>query len=871
MKKLSFLLVAISIQLYAAENATNFTKSIVKSFSQIWINTPQEKVYLHIDKPYYSAGEEIWFKAYLTNAATHEMNTKSKFVYVELIDKSDSVLYRLKIRKDSLGFFGNIKLNPELQAGIYSLRAYTYWMQNLSDDFYFKRNIYIGNSIDDRVKCQINYGSLIKNNLPVNLLFTNTYNNPLSQKNVTIIQSWLKTRNKITAKTNEKGQINILLNIDSLQTVKKTLSISIKESGINFKHKIYVPSFINDFDVQFFPESGTFLNNDFQQIGFKAIGKNGLSIDVNGEIFNKNNELITDFKSTHNGMGKFFLVTEPGENYYAIVKSADGIEKRFELPKTQVQGIALHIAYNRGKIALQIINKSNISTDSLVLLVHNRGIVYLVNSIKNAEFQINESLLPAGICTFSIIDLNKNYYCERLFFSRNFEDPQFKMTSDKNFYGKREAVKLGFQITDIEGKALKGNYSVSITDSKAVSNDTLSENIKSYLLLSSDIKGYIEKPAEYFLDNSLASREKLDLLLLTQGWKRFNTANILKNKFPKLEYYLEAGQVVSGKVLNLFGKPSKNRDVILLSSYKTGFRMAKTDSLGNFLFDGIEFPDSTQILLKAISKTKIVDVEIINDSDVFKKPNTFIPFENKKNEVAEEYFQIIKEKYYTEGGMLMINLEELTVKADAKTKAEDNIYASSADNSISGENLQNMPGNDVLDILRTIVGVNVIGEEIRIRGNNGPPMIQIDGFETENMSDLTMLSKFDIEGIYVYKGASAAIFGFRGGNGVIQITLKKGVVRKTVTAPSLIRIQPLGYQKNIEFYVPKYDVERNRENPKPDLRTTIYWNPKLKTTDDGLLNFEFYTADKANNYNIEIEGIGENGEICRYKGILRRE
>lgn len=871
MKKLSFLLVAISLQLYATENSINFTQSIVKSFSNIWVNIPQEKVYLHIDKPYYSAGEEIWFKAYLTNAATHEMNTKSKFVYVELIEKSDSVLYRLKIRKDSLGFFGNIKLNPELQAGIYSLRAYTYWMQNLSDDFFFKRNIYIGNSIDDRVKCQLSYGKMNKNILPVSLLFTNTYNNPIVQKNVSIVQNWLKNRNKITAKTNEKGQINILLNIDSLQTSKKTLSISIKEPGLNFKHKIYIPSFKNDFDVQFFPESGTFLNNDFQHLGFKAIGNNGLSIDVKGEIFNKNNELITDFTTMHNGMGKFFLITEPGDSYHAIIKSADGIVKRFELPKTQEQGIALHIAYNKGKIALQIINKSNISTDSLVLLVHNRGVVYLANSIKNTEFQINESLLPSGICTFSIIDLNKNYYCERLFFSRNFQDPQFKMTSDKNFYGKREAVKLGFLITDFEGKALKGNYSVSITDSKAVLNDTLNDNIKSYLLLSSDIKGYIEKPAEYFLDNSLASREKLDLLLMTQGWKRFNTANILKNKFPKHDYYLEAGQVVSGKVLNLFGKPSKNRDVILLSTYKTGFKITKTDTLGNFLFEGIEFPDSTQLLLKAISKTKIVDVEIINDSDAFQKPNTFIPFENKKNEVAEEYFQIIKEKYYTEGGMLMINLEELTVKADAKTNVEDNIYASSADNSISGENLQNMPGNDVLDLLRTIVGVNVMGDEIRIRGSNDAPLIQIDGFETEDMGDLTSLSKSDIEGIYVYKGASAAIFGIRGGNGVIQITLKKGVVRKSVTASSLIKIQPLGYLKNIEFYMPKYDVDSNLENPKPDLRTTIYWNPKLKTNDDGLLNFEFYTADKANNYNIEIEGISENGEICRYKGILRRE
>jgi TonB-dependent SusC/RagA subfamily outer membrane receptor len=194
-----------------------------------------------------------------------------------------------------------------------------------------------------------------------------------------------------------------------------------------------------------------------------------------------------------------------------------------------------------------------------------------------------------------------------------------------------------------------------------------------------------------------------------------------------------------------------------------------------------------------------------------------------------------------------------------------------ADTQITAESLAKYPAMNILDVFRTVPGIQVMGDQVSIRGSHNNPMFLIDGIETENIDDLTYLSTNDVENISVFKGADAAIFGSRGGNGVITITLKKGVVQKAGTPISLAQIMPLGYQKPTQFYEPKYEVDSIKMSPKLDLRTTIYWNPTLVADSTGTIHVKFFTADKANNYSVVLEGITSEGEICRYVGILKRE
>jgi len=870
-------------------NPSEFSQLIYARFEKQVTNFPQEKVYVQTDKPYYSAGEEIWFKAYLVNETTLEPNSLSQFVYVELIDKMDSVLYRVKIKKDSTGFAGHLKLKPEISTGTYSLRAYTYWMQNVGTDFFFSKNILIGNKIDDRISSKITYGTAVDGLISATLTFIDAAQNSIAGKRVDIKQNWDSAKKKkfsmITAKD---GTVKWQIAIDPKDDSQKNIQVSI--DGEKYKTNISLPEFSSDFDVQFFPESGNLLDNTLQCVGFKAIGKDGLSVDITGKVFTDKNEEICELSTLVKGMGKFSIKTQPNERYYALVKRANGIEKRVELPKTQTTGAAIQLVYNRGNILYKVANYTLIPNESLYLLLHSRGKAFVVQSLRNLEGQIPESLLPGGIVSLSVIDSLGNTYCERLSFVRNFNFPTVSMQTDKPSYSKRELVNLNFNVLSQQGNPVKGNFAISVTDQKTVKLDSMADNIISNLLLTSDIKGYVEEPETYFADNKAATREKTDVLMLTQGWRRFNTADIVKASYQPPKFYLEAGQVLSGKVMNLFNKPSRECGIIMISSYNSCIKLAKTDSLGRYSIDGIQFPDSSSFILKAKKEKTLGDVEIIPDSDVFPKPTVYIPPPLKANVATveqDEYFKQSKEKYFTDGGMRVVSLGEVTVKA-TKKETESNTYYSGGENDlITSEKIKQYPGFSIGLILSiTTAGIQIvenqrledgtIGDIVSIRGgrpsggpNGGGPLLLIDGVKW-SMNDLKFLNSEDVESISVFKDANTVIFGARGSDGVIAITLKRWENRKAHTPISLTKVTLLGYQKPVEFYVPKYNVDSVRLSEKADLRTTIYWNPELETDSAGTVHVKFYTADKANNYSIVMEGITANGEICRYVGHLRR-
>ncbi len=867
------LLITLSTLSFAEAKKPNpsFSQLLTSRFTKQWALFFQEKVYLHTDKPYYSAGEEIWFKAYLVNATTHEPSEKSCYVYVELIDQLDSVQYRVKLRKDSMGFEGHIFLKPETPAGQYKLRAYTYWMQNAGSDFFFSKNIVVGNTIDDRITSTISFGTPLNNVVPVLLSFKDVSRNPIVGKKVEITENWVTgSKRKQVITTGMDGDISLKITVSPQDSSRKHLGIYIPDK--KYRTNLFLPEFSSDYDVQFFPQGGVFLNDLLQTVGFKAIGKDGLSVEVSGVVLSDKDEELCNFTTLHKGMGKFSIKTQPGETYYALVKSKNGSEKRVELPKTQESGAVIHLLYNRGKILYEVTNCTGLPDDKLYLLVHSRGITYVAQSLPSLKGQISESELPSGISSFAVVDSLGNTYCERLAFVRDFDFPVISLQSQKPVYGKRELVNLTFNIKSTQSFPVNGNFSISVTDSHAVLRDSLTDTIISNLLLSSDLKGYVEDPASYFVDDKMVTRQKTDVLMLTQGWRRFKTAEVVKGIFKQPNYYLEQGQALSGKVLNIFNKPSSNCDIIMISPHANLYRLAKTDSLGRYLIDGIGFPDSTFFILKAKKPKSLTDVEIIPDRDVFPESSVSFTSPWKANdEVFEnEYFKMSKDKYYFEGGVRVIDLNEVTVTAVKKKSDDNDYYSGMADTEITAEQLEKHPSTSIINMLYTVPGIQINGNQISIRGSSGNPLLLLDNMEMNSVDELSFLQSSDLESIQIFKGASTAIFGSLGGNGVIAIKLKKGVTLNASTPISLARAMPLGYQKPSDFYIPKYDVDSVYKRSNPDLRTTIFWNPRLRCDTTGMFHVQFYTADRAFDYSIVVEGLTQAGELCHYEGVLRR-
>src|SRR5690606_15909801 len=120
----------------------------------------------------------------------------------------------------------------------------------------------------------------------------------------------------------------------------------------------------------------------------------------------------------------------------------------------------------------------------------------------------------------------------------------------------------------------------------------------SHFLLTSDIKGTVYHPGWYFRREDPRTLEALDLVMMTNGWRRYNWQKILDYHFPQLNYYLEKSIVVRGQAF--IGKPEKKeyyKDGSLVLFVKTphdedsldNMITLETDSLGLFSLKGLFF------------------------------------------------------------------------------------------------------------------------------------------------------------------------------------------------------------------------------------------------------------------------------------------
>ncbi|GHU65472.1 hypothetical protein FACS1894123_11400 [Bacteroidia bacterium] len=124
-------------------NESTTRKAVLDLYAQILV-FPQEKIYLQTDRPYYVSGEKIFFRAFVLHASTREIGTLSRYVYVELVSANNSVALRQKIRiDDDLLFYGALALPEALSQGNYRIRAYTRYMENIGEAYFYSRPVFV--------------------------------------------------------------------------------------------------------------------------------------------------------------------------------------------------------------------------------------------------------------------------------------------------------------------------------------------------------------------------------------------------------------------------------------------------------------------------------------------------------------------------------------------------------------------------------------------------------------------------------------------------------------------------------------------------------------------------------------------------------
>jgi len=859
---------------------------LLKKLDEYTAKYPQEKVYLHLDKPYYAVGDDIWFKAYTLNTKTSSPSTISKILYVELINERDSIKKQLKLPLMAGITWGDFKLTDSLSEGNYRLRAYTNYMRNFGTDFFFEKTIKIGNSWANKVFTETKYEFVKENNKDK---VTATIH--IEDKNgVAYKESDVNYDVQIDYRSVARGKTKTSLSGDAVVTfasspatgnqsgkILATLTLDNKEKVTK---SIPIRSTSTDVDVQFMPEGGTLIEELPQRVALKAVNATGRGENVEGAVVDDAGTEITTFKTDYLGMGSFVVNVQAGKTYSAKVTFKDGSSKNFRLPLAQKSGYTIAVNnLDTGRVILKIMGSASlVNGEELKVVAQQGGNVYYVSKAKMDKqvlvANVPKKNLPAGIVQFTLFSGNNQPIAERIIFNRNKADMlNIGLNTSAVSSAKRGKTSFSFDATDLDNP-VQGSFSVAVTNATKVEPDEENEsNILSALLLTSDLNGYVENPNHYFLKDDIQTAQKLDNLMLTQGWRRFLWRNVINNAGPTITYKPEENLQISGTVMK-GGKPVAGGKVMLMASKGSIFILdTVTNAEGRFVFDNLSFGDSTKFVVQARTKAdrKFVDINVdVVPGQVVTRNKNSADIEINVNNTLMKYIKQ-SDNYFNEMtrlGLLerSIKLEEVTItekKNPAKNSANLN-GAGRADFILTADQL-----STCITLSQCLQG-RLPGVIFRgnipylMRSQNQPMSIVLDGMQVE-ADFLDNIVPNDVETIELLKNiGSTAIYGSRGGGGVLVITTKRGdsgYNTSTRYAPGIVTLNPKGYSVSREFYSPKYDGVT--AHPRPDLRSTIYWNPQVVSDKNGLAKFEFYNADEPATYRVVIEGIDAMGHIGR--------
>lgn len=859
---------------------------LLDGFARMYANSLQEKVYLMTDKPYYSAGERIWIRGWVVDAVSHTGQTPTNYLYVDLIDAGDNLVQRIKIKRDSTGFSNAIDLPSDIKAGSYSLVAFTQWQTNWSEDFFFRRRIEIGNSIDDVVSHEVSY-VLGEDSTATALVRFYGFDGPYAGYRVQCTEKREDKRDRnFTLRTDSYGQVRV--EYTPIEGAVGEIDMLLEVPNRNFKTTVLLPDVNNSIYVDFMPEGGDLIAGTTQRVAFKAIGADGYGRDVVGVVRDASGAEVCPFVAQHRGMGVFEFAPKAGTIYYAEVEH-NGRKLHYAMPAVKSDGCALRAEHEGDKWECEVLSSSEFDRSTLGALVHSRGaLVYMVNDV-TGRFSIPENVLLEGISQVAIYDrMTGTIYSERLLFRHPSEQFVVQTETDRPVTRKRQKVTLDIKVANASGITIKGDYAAAVTDRRMVRRNGTDENVVTSLLLTSDLGGFVEAPADYFG----VAREHTDLLMMTQGWRRFDIGEVVRDSMALPTVGFEQTQAIEGRVFNAFNREPKGAQLVVHDSYTNRFEHFELgdERNGKFRVEGLDFPDSTIFMVSALNRKgqdNVLGVEFVPTRLPFPKAQILARLKDGKIEkyIPSEYLNTNKEKYYQEGGMRVIDIEEIVVRAkplessvfkgvipihELPVAKFAKTHTTAWDLALKLHGVFAMPdGTFVTREKRGALTITEVleSEEVNLSpAKNVVPRIYVDDLETP-IEELLQIPSEDVVSVSLVPSYRAGLYGPDDlPQALIFYKLKPDHLRKYRKNASVNSIAPLGYKQAVEFYQPKYDVPNQ-----PDLRTTVAWVPAVQFDDEGRATIEFYTADRTTDYDVVVEGITDDGRPCSVQAVVERK
>ncbi|QQT63683.1 TonB-dependent receptor plug domain-containing protein [Sphingobacterium multivorum] len=848
----------------------------------------KEKIYLHLDKNDYSAGETMWFKLYCTTAPFNYLSNISKIANVELISPTNKIIKSIKI-PITLGLsIGDFNLPDTLEEGSYRVRSFTRWMQNDSVANFYERVVPITNGRSDHI---ITKSELVKNGtenmFQINL--KTIQGAPLINNNISYTLQPNNNKEKSgRLKSNDNGTIALELKDDFKGGTLSLQFLSLDKRRI--LKSFVIPDPNNQNSIQIFPESGELVNNILSKTGFKILSPNGLGKKAKIKVVEENQTTVADFETNSLGMGSIPLVLQTEKKYVATALFEDGSSTSASLPPVQNSGYVLTVnSVLKDKIAAQLSATADlVNGKDIYLIAQYNGLVLHAakQKLNGAEilFNIPKKNLPSGVLQLSILTDQMIPIVERLVFNYNTTSTLLPVSVELN--------KLSFTTRDKVIADLSVKYedsdttrfaalSASVVNLSKVDSttDRYYSSIVSELLLKSDLRGFIERPNYYFADLTNIKLTELDNLMLIQGWRKLDWKNYTST--ATAAFLPEKGLTIAGTIKKTARKavvPNAKVTIIPTSNMLLSIDTL-TDNNGRFSFDELLFADSVKFIVTGDGPKEKKRVDIVIDNPLTPPPNASKDQPLLLNDINSTLLTQLKNSQQFLGeleaaGIIQksIRLEEVQVNRVRTNKADKNSRnlngPGNADQVISADELSGCAtfAQCLNGRLNGVIFRN--GIPYSTRSMNSPMQVVLDGMYIEP-EQIDMINTADIASVEVLRSiGNTAIYGMYGGSGVIVITSKSGdAIASSYTPTGIVTITPKGLYVPRTFFKPQYDATIQNKLTR-DLRTTIAWEPNLITPKDGKTHFEFFTSDEPGTYKLTVEGISMDGKIAHLEYLI---
>ena len=860
-----------------AEKLADYARNII-TFNR---EHPQEKVYLHMDNRSYFIGDTIWFKAYVMNATTLHPTQQSGVLYVELLNEKGVEMERKKMRLENGMCHGEFVLKDHYRTGYYEIRAYTRYMLNWGNEpksWTIRRE---------------------NNSQNINKIYSEEV---LQQDVVPDMNHCMFSRVfPVYMKPKEPGYYKAEMEWYPLHTALAAPEV-IKEEFMD-----------DSLRISFYPEGGSLVENLSSMVAFEVRDQFGGKREISGWITEGRSKEITRFYTSGRGRGIFMFTPQSKKKYIANVEYK-GRHYRYELPPIEKQGATIHVypPIGDGDASFSVSVSEQHSQRLLGWTLQCRGMVTDFDTLtlrSNATYRVmiaKESLKP-GVNQLTLFTPQGEILADRLFFVSPKQVSKFFVENLPDSVQPYEEVKINMRLHDPRSWLPQGHFSLSITDAKERGENTHdTRDIRSELLLASDLKGFIENVDSYFAHaNDTAIAADIDRLMLVQGWRRYEWKSMASNKDFIPRYTPEKGLEIDGYVISdivkqeHFARADKYKRIpdikVRIDLDANGMNYKKeciADSLGRFRFDIDKHFNGKGLLIIRLGEKKEPSKITKMIRKVILPPLTFsypvldrafspstTPYSYYQKHSPEEHLLLRYEEQTLEGNEKILG--EVTIKKRQKTRREihyeypDMIidYYKEWNNIIDrGIPLANYYGDIDIWFFRPYIDVSNTNNMMTLHHSLGKVKVWGDSLMESRgrFFDNYYMPKY----IKVYSNLlTRDLLPLERDRDTDHLSNAHLVVEEYTPKKSPRRAPYMlyygtrntyydGYSRVHSFYSPNYSECALPDTP--DYRRTLHWDPDVSTDNLGRASVTFYNNSQTKHLHIRAEGFTRNGEFIVY-------